>query len=412
MIACDSCGVANMADSRFCRNCGAQLAAPTAHSPSDEDLKMVHDAQRLFGEGRYDEASVVATAIIEGDPFCINALAIKGDCHERLGEYAEALQCYRDILKIQPESQLDRIRVARLEKIVSSGEIEIGKPAGRRRTALGAAVAAAILLVSSGSALILAAQQPTDAPTQQAVDGDGAQSNPFLPVPFVPGNTNYAPNQQSAPQNMAYDGIQSTGGGTGINPLVTPGGAQRIAPGALPDVPRGQIDPMATNRVNPDDVRPVKVDVDPGVAGSRQGPPGDPDPTVVSGNGGNSGNRDVVVDVRPSQGTGSGSATGNTQVDDRAVRVEQLIRVAREKQILGDFAKAADAYEKALALGASPASTNQRLAQCYTKLGKKAEAVKAYERAISAFEKMDQNDVRVQAQLEACRAELKQLRGN
>jgi tetratricopeptide (TPR) repeat protein len=79
---------------------------------------------------------------------------------------------------------------------------------------------------------------------------------------------------------------------------------------------------------------------------------------------------------------------------------------------MGNHAKAADAYEKALALGASPASTNQRLAQCYVKLNRKADAIKAYERAITAFERMDQNDIRVQAMLDACRAELKDLRGN
>jgi tetratricopeptide (TPR) repeat protein len=391
-----------MADSRFCRACGAQIAPAPDRALTPEDEKMVHDAQRLFSEGRYDEASVVATAILESDPHCVNALAMKGDCHERVGEYAQALSCYRQILKIEPDSQLDRIRVARLEKIVSSGDIEIGRPDGRRRSALGAAVAAAILLVSSGSALILAAQNTATDARAQTIDVDKATSQPFYPVPLVPGSSGYQPNYQSPPQDPAYDGIDLNG----ITPLVNPGTAPRISEGALRDVPRGSNPPGAER--DDENVEPIRPTVSPDLIGGRT--TGDPEPPVIGGTGGGSDGRNMIVDVRPSQG--GGSATGNTQVDDRAQRVEALIRVAREQQVLGNFAKAADAYEKALELGASPASTNQRLAQCYEKLGRKADAIKAYERAINAFEKLDQNDERVLSQLEACRAALKLLRSN
>jgi tetratricopeptide (TPR) repeat protein len=391
-----------MADSRFCRACGAEVAS-TDRATTDEDLKMVHDAQRLFSEGRYDEASMVATAILDANPYCVNALAIKGDCHERLGEYAQALACYRDILKVEPESHLDKIRVARLEKIVSSGDIEIGRPDARRRSALGAAVAAAVLLVSSGSALILAAQNNTEGAGAQTIDSDGASSAPFYTVPLVPGNSNYAPRYQDAPENRAYEGLPTyDNNGRRVSPLVEPGTAQGIAPGAIPDVPRGGASGDEGT------VEPLRLSIPPGALGSGAAS-NDPDPTVVGARN-NDEDRNMIVDVRPSQG--STTATTNTQVEDRAYRIDALIRVAREQQVLGDFAKAADAYEKALALGASPASTNQRLAQCYEKLGRKADAIKAYERAISAFEKLDQNDERVVSQLEACRAALKLLRGN
>ncbi len=376
---------------------------------TDEDLKMVHDAQRLFSEARYDEALMVSTAILENDPYCVNALAIKGDCHERLGEYAQALECYRDILKVEPDSQLDRIRVARLEKIVSSGEIEVGMPNTRRRTAMGAAIAAAILLVSSGSALILAAQNSSTETTTQPTNVDSASSQPFYSVPLVPGNSAYAPKYQDAPQDKDLEGLEDIANNGRISPLTKQGDSQPLAPGVLKDVPRGQYDPAATTRVDPDSiVEPVRPIVGPGTV--RTGPPGDPDPKVVGGTAGGNDGRNMIVDVRPSKN--GDPATGNTLVEDRAIRIDSLIRVAREQQVLGDYAKAADAYEKALELGASPASTNQRLAQCYVKLGKKAEAIKAYERAITAFEKLDQNDVRVQTQLDACRAELKALRGN
>ncbi len=383
------------------------MAPPIDRATTAEDQKMVHDAQRLFSEARYDVALMVATAILESDPYCVNALAIKGDCHERLGEYVSALECYRDILKVEPDSQLDRIRVARLEKIVSSGEIEIGQPNTRRRTALGAAVAAAILLVSSGSALILAAQNSTTQKAAQTVDVDSASSQPFYPVPLVPGNSGYSPNNQAAPQDPDLGSLESVANG-GISPLTRPGDTQRIADGVLRDVPRGQYDPVAPNRIDPGTVEPLRPNMGSGLP--RTSPPGDPDPKVLAGTTGGDGGRNSIVEVRPSKN--GDPPTGNTQVEDRAIRIDSLIRVAREQMVIGNFAKAADAYEKALELGASPASTNQRLAQCYEKLNRRADAIRAYERAITAFEKLDQNDVRVQTQLEACRAELKNLRGN
>jgi len=413
MIACDSCGVANMAESKFCRECGSTIAPPAERPMSDEDQKMVHDAQRMFGEGRYDEAAMVAVAILEQNPYCVPALAIKGDCHERVGEYRQALGTYRDILKVQPDSQLDRIRVARLEKIVSSGDIEIGPPSNRRRTALGAAIAAAILLVSSGTALILASQA-----TETSASATGSDrsyvSEPFLPIARVPGggNTYFVPNTQAAPQNSDMADLPgATTGGGNVTPLIQPGDSQRIFDGSLRRNPGVLNDPTTTRTVGPDDVRPLDPNVPPGFGGAPPGSrTGDPDPTVVANGDGGSG-RNSIVDIRPSQGSGT-TNSGNQTADDRGAQIDMLVRKARDKYVTGDYAVAADAYEKALALGASPASTNQRLAQCYEKLGEKAKAIAAYTRAIKAFEQMDQNDERVLTQLESCRAALKLLRGN
>ena len=371
---------------------------------------MVQDAQRLFGEGRYDEAAMIAVAILEQGPYCVEALAIKGDCHERLGEYGQALSCYREILKIDPDSQLDRIRVARLEKIVSSGEIEIGQPSGRRRTALGAAVAAAVLLVSSGSALILAAQNANGS-TPSKTNAADHQSEPFLPIARVPGGSSYTPNQQAAPQDQT-DSLDGLAGSGSVTPYLSPNDTPRIAPGAIPRNPGSLVDPGRTNTVTPDDVNvhPVNPNVRSGTGGPPGSGVGDPDPTVVRGGKGSDDGRNSIVDVHPSKGQGTG--TSNQTADDRSERIDTLIRVAREQYVIGNYAKSADAYEKALALGATPSTTNQRLAQCYERLGKKQEAISAYERAIKAFELLDQNDERVRTQLEVCRTALNILRGN
>ena len=401
-----------MAESKFCRECGATIAPPAERPMSDEDQKMVHDAQRMFGEGRYDESAMVATAILEQNPYCVPALAIRGDCHERVGEYRQALGAYRDILKVQPDSQLDRIRVARLEKIVSSGDIEIGQPNNRRRTALGAAVAAAILLVSSGSALILASQS-SEANASQTAPTSGYVSEPFLPIARVPGggNTHYVPNTQAAPQNGDIGDLPGATTGGSVTPIIGPGDSQRIFDGSLRRNPGALDDPSTARTVTPEDVRPINpnppASITSGPPGSRAG---DPDPTVLTRNDAGSG-RNSVVDIRPSPGSGTTNG-GNQTAEDRGAQIDMLVRKARDKYVTGDYATAADAYEKALALGASPASTNQRLAQCYEKLNEKSKAIAAYARAIKAFEQMDQNDERVLTQLEVCRAALKLLRGN
>lgn len=409
MIACEKCGVANMADNRFCRECGESLARTTTAPRSEEDQKMVKDAQRLFAESRYDEAAIIADAILESDPYCVEALAIKGDCHERLGEYALALASYRDILTVDPESQLDRIRVARLEKIVSSGDIEIGPASPRRKTAFAAAFAAMVLLVSSGSALILATQGKEEPTPNQTVASSDHQSSPFLPIPPVPsGYSGYTLNNQAGPQNPDLEGLQDIA--NTATPLVPKGTTQPMGGGILPRVSGETYDPSTPTRVEPEKVGPVRPNVGPGVLPQNTAGNGDPDPPVLPNNQSGGDGRGMIVDVRPSQNNGTGG--NNVTAEDRGAQIDTLIRVAREQQIMGNWAKAADAYEKALALGASPASTNQRLAQCYEKLGKTAEAIKAYERAIVAFEKLDQNDVRVQTQIEACRQALKLLRGN
>lgn len=392
-----------MADSKFCRDCGAELVATQTSVLQDENRKMVSDAQKLFGQGRYDEAALVATAVLENDPDCIEALALRGDCHERIGEYSLALECYRHILKIQPESQLDRIRVARLEKMLDSEQVEVGAPTTRRRTAIGAAIAAAVLLVSSGSALIIASQQP---------DNDFANSDepvssgtPFYPPVRIPsGNSNYSPNDQPAPEDPDLAGIGSSESRDGsIQPIITteiPGDFSRST---LPWIGSDQIDPNG-----PDRTLPIGASGG-GLTGVPNGANGggvqDPDPEVVNSDGDE--DSGMIVDVRGREFTDPNS--GSTTVGDTNA-VKTLIRVAREHFIVGEYAKAAGAWEQALRRGASPASTNQRLAQCYARLGNKAKAISAYEKAIVAFEKLDQDDSLVRASLDSCRQALKLLR--
>ncbi len=94
--------------------------------------------------------------------------------------------------------------------------------------------------------------------------------------------------------------------------------------------------------------------------------------------------------------------------------METLLRVARQHFQTGNFSQAADAYEKALRAGAEVGSTNQRLAQCYERLGRKSEAIGAYRRAISAYEsalRSGGNEARLKAAIEACQRAISVLGG-
>lgn len=367
---------------------------------------MVSDAQRLFGDGRYEEATLVSSAILENDPNCVEALALRGDCHERLGEYEAAVDCYRRILEIQPDSQLDRIRIARLEKLVASEELVVGEPQPGRRTALWAAVAAAVLLVSSGSALIIGSSGNDREYISQAV---GESSTPFISVPPVPGTNNlYVPLENPAPPgNSDLEGLPDAIPRGRTTPQLSTSGARNasVIPG-----PTGRDirDPLISPPVNPNNFTEV-LPFNPGIEPSTSlGQIADPDPGVVS-NGDEPDDPRSTMIVEVSASGGIDPTAGSQTVPDRSTEAETLIRVARNHFIVGDFAKAADAWEKALAAGATAASTNQRLAQSYEKLGRKADAIAAYRRSILEFEKLDQNDERVRSALDSVRQALKMM---
>ena len=382
--------------------------APDAQNVlTDENRKMVAEAKRLFSDGRYNEAAVIAAAVIENDEYCVEALAIHGDCHERLGEYALALSCYKTILMIQPDSQLDRIRVARLDKLVMSDEVDLGEPQNRRRTALSAAIAAAILLVSSGSALFLASQ-PAGESDMNVAALDGTYSEPFMNVAPVPGISNFKPNTQAGPVNDELEGVRDKSvQQTEVSPLVRDA-ANNVVREMLTNPSGTLADISGTRPVDPGVVPGQGIGLEPSnITGTRPGI-GDPDPATLEDGGTEDPNEAMIVEVKPSQNQ---DPTLGSQEVTNGTEAETLIRVAREHFIVHDYAKAAGAYEKAIEAGASPASANQRLAQCYEKLNRRANAITAYERSIAAFEKLDQTDNRVRLALDSCRQALKLLRG-
>ncbi|MCH7945975.1 MAG: tetratricopeptide repeat protein, partial [Armatimonadetes bacterium] len=226
-------------------------------------------------------------------------------------------------------------------------------------------------------------------------------------------NSSYVPlRNQSPPGDADLEGLAAAETRGRTTPLMSTGSANRNARIIAGGV-SGIRDPKVPSMTDPRDlmrIPPFDPGIEPGTVLSARSGIDDPDPGVV-GNDTESddpGSR-VIIEVKAS---GRVDPTAGSQtVQDRAAEAETLIRVARNHFIVGDFAKAADAWEKALVAGASPASTNQRLAQSYEKLDRTADAIAAYKRAIQAFEQRDQNDERVKSALDSCRQALKLLEG-
>ncbi|HZH97786.1 MAG TPA: tetratricopeptide repeat protein, partial [Fimbriimonadaceae bacterium] len=105
---------------------------------------------------------------------------------------------------------------------------------------------------------------------------------------------------------------------------------------------------------------------------------------------------------------------GSEDVEDQGNQLEALLATAKSQFLAQRYESAAKSYDRALAAGAEPASTYQRLGQCYEKLGRNSEALYAYDRAISACESAmgsGRGSARIQSILNSSKRAAKLLRG-
>ncbi len=395
-------------------------------------MELVSQGQRVLGQGRAEEALTLAESVLEDMPNSVSALALKGDALERLGDYAGALETYEKVLELKPDSALDRIRASQLRRqLTPLATEEDYVPTHKRSLMMGAAAAMFVLAV--GIPVIWAFTQPqknADS-TEVASNSGGYVAENFPNIAPVPSAANESTGQRSAVPPSAQDAApRQTNEGRSQSSVVSPGG---YTPPSGASQLQGNENLGSIQPVNPVmegtrpeiGIQPTNPPVDPRpTLGGGTVPTAADDPSVISG--GQTPKREDpgIINIQPSatNGSGSGSRVGNTgsqeaSGDDEAARQssETLIRVARDAFVKGDYARAADAYEKALRQGASRGSTNQRLAQCYERLGRKADAIAAYERAISAYQATlssgSGDSSRVQAALDTCRQALKNLRG-
>lgn len=386
----------------------------------DQLLDLVADGQRALGQGRTEEALLVAESALEDDAELVPALALKGDALEKQGRIDEALACYEQVLDLKPDSALDRIRANQLRKLLDTEDEEVVVETSRRGAVL-AAVLAGVVLVCAATALFLASQGRASADVAQADDPGVVEAfTPPTPVPS-PSNPAAFTEQQPQPgavatnQGSSETGYVGSSRGTGSSSVAAPPtGQYPAAQSSVPPFNPGVVvmpDPQTTIT----GTAPAPgAETTGGTGGTTTGTTGNPDPPPVKKEEEKKEERDPgIIDIRPSKGSASSGTDlpGGSEVikDDAEAKkaAETLIRVARRHFVGGKFALAADAYTKALRYGASPGSTNQRLAQCYERLKKKREASMAYRRAIDGYRKAD--PVKYRANIAACEKALRLL---
>jgi tetratricopeptide (TPR) repeat protein len=170
------------------------------------------------------------------------------------------------------------------------------------------------------------------------------------------------------------------------------------------------VDPNPDRRVGIAPITPPNATTGGGTGFDDSNPPPDVIDDTQAPPKGNSGG---VIRIGPSSG-GSAGTVPPTSDADAEMSAKSLVEVARSHYVRGDYAKSAAAYEKALRAGAEPASTNHRLGGCYRNLGQKADAIRAYERAIQGYQaQIDRGaspDI-PKSGIAACQQALKVLRG-
>lgn len=421
MISCRNCTTQNSLDSTFCKKCGATLPADDVQRAKEKLEAAVGDGYKVFTAGRTDEAMQIAEAAVQSNPNSTAALSLKAMCHERLGQISEALECHERVLALDPDSMIDKIKVNDLRNLlISRGPATTPD----RRMAIVSAVAAFVLVVSIG---VVVAQSGSKGPDKVAVNtpapnvqqgpvgskfeqpGPATTTQPPVAGTTQPTSESKTPSPSSPPAESPGRDSSAKAPDTQLPPYSRPDGASKL--------PRPDGGGLSGNI-------PFRVNVPPGVNGSTPKPTPteqpvpshatDPDP-VTSDSQAAPPKQEAPGIMEIKIVSRGGKQADGTESGNRSNGVEALVRTARNQYQLGNYSAAATSFERALRAGADPASGNQRLAQCYEKLGRNAEAAAAYNRAIDAI----QADIsagrgekdRLGAALDSCRQALKVLGG-
>lgn len=419
LVECLDCRTENTLDSRFCRSCGGRLPEDEVMNLKAENAKLIGDARMMFSDFRTDECRMMVESVLAVDPKDWDAKALLADCLEREGRPHDAIELYEEVVAARPDSAIDRVRLQHLNKVVSASELAVA-PTDNRKTAVLAGVAAVLMLGSVGAAMILAASPGS--PDTLKNDGLLASQEPeaeaFRTIPLVP---TYAPQPQSNPAtDSAADGTTEQLNGETL-PTQQPSGHVRVV-----NPNRGGMT-SSQSTINDPGLQPLEVQPPAGAtvvpnSGTSTSTSAtqtkDPDPTSqINPRSGTKTGDDVKPDTNSNPGiieieVKSGS-NGNSDSGEGARSAEALIRKARDLYAQGDYSRAVKTYEDALRAGASTGATNQRIAQCYEKLGNRSAAISAYQRAVASYEASMKSGggSRTQAALDVCKQAIKNLGG-
>lgn len=409
LLICEGCLAKNTIDGAFCRTCGKALPEDVREEMKAEAEKLLIDGRQLLNDGRTDEARLVVNTVLDIDPKCANALALKGDIFEKEGLFGEALEAYQMVSEIRPDNAMDRIRVAHLEKLAVAEELAV-EPETNNRKGILLVAAAGILLASVGAALTMAGNSQTDPTDGWVVSNEKSSGFAQIDAPLVPNTQGTVQQVPTVPVDQASpvsppltgtpspqqprDGFTRSNSGSGFVQANPSGDI-----GNSPLTPRVNLqpwqNPTPSGETPATTARPADEVPQPNNQTPTEEP--EPDPGVI----------EIRTKPAPANSGGSAASSG-------AQTAEELIQQARNYSIQENYGAAAAAYEKAISMGATSGATYQRLAQCYEKLGRRSNALKAYRQAVQAFDRQisrggDSSSVR--AAKESCERAISALGG-
>jgi tetratricopeptide (TPR) repeat protein len=444
MVSCRQCATLNTLDSAYCRKCGVALPAEDIAESQAKLDALVAEGVTSFNEGRTDEALAIAERALDSNPTMVLALSLASDVFVRRGDLATALDYADKVVELNPDSDLDRIRRNQLRTRIQS-EIRVSEP--DRRSAMVAAVAAVVFVGCIGAigAKFLSQPKPEEktgvvanlSPGTNLVNPAGtlgaANTNPATganPAASGTGAGNGNPNNN---QNTgAGDSTNADRGDETSNAGYTDRRRNEASQFPLPRYNGGTLPAVGPTEITPIRPQPPEgggVDPAPQPEGNQTGERGKvktdlvksadpltkpPEPEPDPG--------EITISVRKS-GTPSprvnNSAGGSVPVTNAepisGAGVQALLRSASQQFQAGNLSASATTYERALANGADPISTNQRLGMVYERLGRNGEAINAYNRVIQAAQNAlstgTGNASRVQSALDTAKQAVRALGG-
>lgn len=420
MVSCKHCSTPNSLDSTFCKRCGTALPDSDVQAAQEKLTALIAEGNTSFNEGKTDEAMAVAESALLSNPSSVAALSLKALCHERRGELALALECADQIVDLNPDSELDRIRRNQLRTKLSVS-VQLATQPPDRRTALIGAVATVILVlcIGIGAARLLNrtdAQKPVVANTPRETSPTVA--NQSLSSPTNGGNVSQ-PVQTPVQQPNVRRDMNQTGDMTGDaqslrNPRLAPSGS------GLPETDLSQQDPIvlegplgAAKTASPTPTSTANSVKVPSPVSTNQAPTSeDPAPTPDQHGASTQEASPGIVDIQISSGVRK-SFGGSVDTGGGAMAFD---KVGIQRFQLGSYGSAASSFEQALRSGGDQISVNQWLGRCYDKLGRTSDEIEAYKRCVSACQaaisKGSGNKDRIHAIMDTCQQELKVLQGN
>ena len=445
---CSSCGAKNVAESNFCRQCGLKLEKLPAPKISEEafDRAMPEDEQvsallelayRRRKENDIAGAIGLCQEVLIIRPDSTTAHGLLGQLYEQTGDREKAVEQYERVLKLNPGSIADRVKLDDLrDGRKAPAVIRNAMPTGVSVDPNGAAIRGAmiwgvgicVLIILSGAVLAIVFNHPTAVPERDAIAdihastsksaGDAAPTGAQGTRALTDAQRTRARATVTSPERAA-DGASSTGAvfGSGtLFPTYGIPGAPTIQYNAPPIyvyppgyTPRQPAVPSAS--IATAGRRPAKTGTPPERASAESDLGGERIHLSVSdGSNGSTESRNVVVTggnhddgkgaaqsaskqgpeisgrivVTPHKGPVDTSSGGVATSDAAA-----MISVGQDRLNKMDYGGAIIAFRKALA-GANDetAYVYEQMARCYEGRKENKNAVTMYEHGRDEFKKL------------------------